>query len=97
MNLQRSQIFQVVLESVVNHSGILPNELNENSRLIGNGRILDSIGLVSMLVELESRLAEKTNLSVRLMDDRAMSQSKSPFRTAGTLTDYIVTLLPDLC
>ncbi|MFM7316385.1 MAG: acyl carrier protein [bacterium] len=95
MNLQRSHIFQIVLESVVNHSGITPNELNDDTRLIGNGRILDSIGLVSMLVELESRLAEETNLPIRLMDDRAMSQSKSPFRTAGTLADYIFSLLPD--
>jgi acyl carrier protein len=97
LKLQRSQIVQIISGSVANYSSQQQSDaISEESRLIGAGRVLDSIGLVSMLVELETRIADESNLSIRLMDDRAMSQSKSPFRTVGTLADYIDSLLPEV-
>jgi acyl carrier protein len=92
---ERNSIIKLVIESVANHSSHPSNEFNENSPLIGSDRLLDSIGLVSMLVELETRLADLTDKPIRLMDDRAMSQSRSPFRSIGTLADYICSLLQE--
>ena len=95
MNPQRNQILQQIVEAVINHSGKMANDLDENSPIIGSNRLLDSIGLVSMLVELETRLAELTDKPIRLMDDRAMSQSRSPFRSIGTLADYVCSMLQE--
>jgi hypothetical protein len=37
-------------------------------------------------------VAEETGQSVSLMDDRAMSQTRSPFRTVGSLAEYVTEL-----
>lgn len=60
--------------------------------LFGRGAALDSLDLVSFLVEVETRLAERFGLESPLSDDRAMSQARSPFRTIGTLAEYILSL-----
>lgn len=64
-----------------------------DSPLIGAGRIVDSIGLVTLLVSVEEQLASQFGRSVSLMDDRAMSQTRSPFRTIGTLAEYLSQIL----
>ena len=61
--------------------------------LLGAGRVVDSIGLVTLVVDVENRVADQLGRSVSLMDDRAMSQSKSPFRSVGSLAEYLQTLL----
>jgi D-alanine--poly(phosphoribitol) ligase subunit 2 len=63
--------------------------------LFGNGAVIDSIELVSLIVHVEGRLAEELGMQVTLADERAMSQKHSPFRTVGTLCDYIRTLAGD--
>lgn len=63
--------------------------------LFGNGAPLDSLDLVMFLVEVEGLLADRYGMERPLSDDRAMSQQRSPFRTIGTLADYIVSLGTD--
>ena len=60
--------------------------------LFGRGGRLDSLGLVSFIIEVEQELADKLGLSITLADDRAMSQKNSPFLTIRTLTDYVKVL-----
>lgn len=60
-----------------------------DSPILGQGSPLDSMAVVSMLVELESRLDEELGLEVSLTDERAMSQKNSPFRSVQTLIQYI--------
>jgi acyl carrier protein len=63
--------------------------------LFGDGAPLSSLDLVMLLVEIEDRLADRFGLERSLSDDRAMSQQRSPFRTIGTLTDYLAALGAD--
>lgn len=60
--------------------------------LFGRDASLDSLDLVILLVEVEGRLADRFGMEQPLSDDRAMSQQRSPFRTLGTLADYICSL-----
>ena len=64
----------------------------EETILFGRGSSLDSLGLVSLIVDVE-QLFEEHGVVLTLADDKAMSQKTSPFRTVGTLADYIGTLL----
>lgn len=66
--------------------------LDENTRLIGRSAVLDSMGLVTLIVEVEQRLETDHDLVVVLADDRAMSQTRSPFLSVGTLADYVMQL-----
>jgi D-alanine--poly(phosphoribitol) ligase subunit 2 len=63
-------------------------ELNADTRLFGAGSLLDSLGLVTLIVELEQAIQEQMNVIVSLADEKALSQERSPFRTIGTLAEY---------
>lgn len=63
--------------------------------LIGRDGVLDSLGLVNLLVEVETTVVERTGCAITLADDRAFSQARSPFRTPHTLADYLAGLLAE--
>jgi acyl carrier protein len=57
--------------------------------LFGPRGALDSLGLVSLLVLVEEKLADELGVSLTLADERAMAQESSPFRTVATLAAYV--------
>jgi D-alanine--poly(phosphoribitol) ligase subunit 2 len=57
--------------------------------LIGNDARLDSLGLVNLIVLVEEKIQQKFGVGITLVDERAMSQSKSPFRTLGSLAEFV--------
>lgn len=71
----------------------MPAVLDTDTSLIGKQAVLDSLALVTLIVDLEQRIEEDYNVAITLADDRAMSQKHSPFRTVGSLTAYIDQLL----
>lgn len=69
------------------------SEINLHTSLFGTDGILDSMGLVNLVVALEERIQDEYDVAITLADERAMSRSKSPFRTVTTLAEYIEELL----
>ncbi len=67
--------------------------IGEDTYLIGQDALLDSMGLVTLVVDLEQRLEEEYDLTLVLADERAMSQKNSPFRSVGSLADYICRMI----
>lgn len=66
---------------------------DRNEALFGEGGKLDSLGLVNFIVEVEGLIDENFDTSITLADEKAMSMKNSPFRTLGSLADYIANLL----
>ena len=62
---------------------------NENTVLFGKDSILDSMGLVNIIIDIESRFLDE-DIEISLTSEKAMSRRNSPFRTVSTLADYIV-------
>jgi acyl carrier protein len=62
----------------------------DTTALFGIDSALDSMGLVALVLDIEEQLADRLGVEVTLMDERALSRRHSPFRTVGTLTDYVV-------
>ena len=90
--MDRARITSVVLQSIrtLNLSREPADQLPEavDAPLFGTGSPLDSLGLVSLLIEVEEMLQEQ-GFDVALSDERAMSQTRSPFRTVASLIAYI--------
>jgi acyl carrier protein len=61
--------------------------------LFGLDAKIDSLSLVSVVVDIETELNSGHDLEVSLTDDRAMTREISPFSTVGTLSDYIMELV----
>jgi len=70
-------------------------EIGLNTRLFGTDSTLDSLSLVSVIVDVESAISEISGREVSLTDDRAISQAVSPFSDVNTLTAYIMQLLSE--
>lgn len=64
-------------------------ELGLNTAIFGNKGALDSLGLVTLLVNIEQKIESHYNTSITIADEKAMSLSNSPFKTVGSLIDYI--------
>lgn len=96
VELNRQAVVETILSALhglleANTEGELP-VLDESTRLIGRSAALDSMGLVTLIVEVEQRLEANYDLVVVLADDRAMSQTRSPFLSVGSLADYVMQL-----
>ncbi|MCB1069037.1 MAG: hypothetical protein H7A43_10810 [Verrucomicrobia bacterium] len=79
------------LQEILNQRGTeLSAPLTADTPMFGTGGLLDSIGIVTMIVDVEQTIAAEFNATVSLADDRAMSQRNSPYRSISALTDYIL-------
>jgi len=94
--MDRETIKRVVMESLkevlTQDDRDAAEPLEESVHLIGTNAVLDSLGLVRLIVDVEQRLQLNYGMSVTLADERAMSQKHSPFRTPAALIDYICIL-----
>jgi acyl carrier protein len=70
-------------------------DFTEDTRLIGKKAVLDSLNLVSMIVDIEQRINDDYGFALTIADERAMSQERSPFRTVGSLAEYILQLIEE--
>lgn len=68
-------------------------DVSPQAPIFGPGSPLDSLGLVSLLIDIEEAMQDR-GVEITLGDARAMSQTKSPFRSVPALVQYIDTVLP---
>jgi len=66
----------------------MPRDVGSETPLFGQEGILDSVGLVTLIVAVEQAIEDTFGVSVSLADEKAMSQQYSPYRTTATLAEY---------
>jgi acyl carrier protein len=90
-------IIEIIYNSIDELNEQLKNDMklekSTETKLIGSNIKLDSLGIVSLLVTIEQNIEDEFDVSITIADEKAMSQKRSPFRTIGTLADYIDMLL----
>ena len=90
--MNQNEIQEVVLRAIRNiNMARKPEaqlEASPTARLFGAGSPLDSLGLVSLLIDIEEALQDRGQ-NVTLSDAKAMSQARSPFRSVDALVTYI--------
>ena len=89
------EIEDLVLQAMSNLNQARPPEarldVSRLAPLFAPESPLDSLGLVSLLIDIEEALSDR-GLDVSLSDARAMSPTNSPFRSVPALVDYILQL-----
>lgn len=99
MNNRREEVLELIL-NVINdfaatqNMGELP-KLDESTQLFGTNGLFDSLGLVAIIMDVEQEVENTLEVSITIADERAMSQKRSPFRTIGTFTDYVTSLVEE--
>lgn len=91
------KILKIIIELVkkIGERNNIPNLINPQleTELYGMSGNLDSLSLVYLAVNLEDLISEEFGVGVTLVDDKAISQKNSPFKTIQSLKDYILELL----
>jgi acyl carrier protein len=64
-------------------------QATDDTHLLGGQSSLDSIGLVTLIADLEGDIQREFGKTVILADEKAMSLTLSPFRKVSTLVEYI--------
>lgn len=90
----RDQLLELVREAVNELNEELQYDTlenpNEETILFGGEDGIDSLSLVRLVVDIEQRVSEELDKQASLADERAMSARRSPYRSVGALTDFIV-------
>jgi acyl carrier protein len=97
--MDRTSVTEAV-HAAIDHFNTLPPPCDGLQKspatvLLGPESRLDSLGLVSLLVAVERELAERFAVELTLADESALAEEKSPFRTVGSLVDYVLARLEE--
>ena len=87
--MERSEVVDIICQIVREVPGA-PEKVDENTRLFGSEGLLDSLKLVNVVLDTEQQINDNYNLAISLADDRSVSQTRSPFRSVGSLADYVL-------
>lgn len=89
----RQEIIDLIIETA-NELGEdeigITETLSEDTKLFGKDGVLDSMGLVTLIVAVEQAIEDRFDSSAGLADEKAMSQARSPYRSVASLADYAV-------
>jgi hypothetical protein len=66
-----------------------------DTRLLGPQSVLDSLHLVSLLINIEREVEDTIGVALTLANERALSMKESPFRTIESLARYIGVLISE--
>lgn len=80
---------QVIIQAVQNLCPSADN-LTSETVLFGAEGLLDTIGLVNLIVDVEEAILEEYGKTIVLADEQAMSQKTSPFKTVAAFSEYVL-------
>ena len=96
--MDRSAIAALILETLddfIVSDSTKTIQYTEDTVLFGIDGLMDSIALVSFILDVEDGIRTRFGVSITLADARAMSQSRSPFRKVSFLVDYAMQLVAE--
>jgi D-alanine--poly(phosphoribitol) ligase subunit 2 len=93
MPIHPSTVELIVYKCIEELNHQLPAELKLQSSLdtilIGEGGVLDSLGLITLVVSLEEAMVE-VGIHTALLEEEFLVDSEGPLRTVGSLVDLII-------
>jgi|CXWL01.1.fsa_nt_gi acyl carrier protein len=92
--MRRQEIFKLVADHVRLSLGG-EESVGPSTAVFGKRSPIDSIQLVSLIVDIEDSIHDVFGVEVALADQRAMSRTDSPFRDVQSLCDYIEILVSE--
>ena len=90
--MDKKKINEIVYKTIEDYCEandiVLDDDLSKDTPLIGSGRVLDSMGLVNVCVDIETCFLDE-DVEISLTSESAMSGRISPFRSVGALCNFI--------
>ena len=94
--MEREKIEEIIINAFNDYfeTQDIQAEVNSDTLLFGSDSVLDSMGLVNVVIDIES-IFQAQGHNIALTSERAMSRRNSPFRTVSTLADFIAELIAE--
>lgn len=90
----KNKVEEIVFNIIRNNTEDLNiGSINYDTLLLSEGSAIDSMTIVSIVVDLESELTDAFQKEISLSDDKAMSRKISPYDNVNNLIEYIIELL----
>ncbi len=70
-----------------------PIEKSTDARLLGGEKGVDSLTFVNLVVAIEEQIHKRFGKSVVLVDEDNIALQEHPFRTVGTMAEYVERVL----
>ena len=95
--MKKDEIYKIVESQLNELNNTLPEDqrfsVSKDTILFGRGSSIDSMSLVSVIVDLESFFFDEKGLEISLTDDKAMTREISPFDNVNNLVDYLLEVI----
>ncbi len=92
MELSKENILQTIFGAIDEVNKMLAEEerleKSLNTRLVGDGGGLNSLGLINFIVEVEGRIQKDFSLELNLVE--ALEAPEEPLKSIGRLAEFIV-------
>ena len=98
--MQRDEILRAIYQALELANALREPEQQlpcaEDTPLYGVEGSLDSLGLVSLILDVEEAVNARTGAGLVLADPKAMARQRNPFRDVCSLADYVVARLAEM-
>jgi hypothetical protein len=95
--MNKDEIYKTVVKQLEYLNETLPEEqkflVSRETILFGRGSSIDSMSLVSVIVDLEGFFFDEMGMEISLTDDNAMTREISPYDNVSNLVDYLDELI----
>ena len=92
MELSKGNVLQTIFGAIDEVNKMLAEEerleKSLNTRLVGDGGGLNSLGLINFIVEVEGRIQKDFSLELNLVE--ALEAPEEPLKSIGRLAEFIV-------
>jgi len=69
------------------------DDINEDFEIFNN---LDSMDVLNLIIEIENHLSKSFNKYIQIADESSMDMTSTPFKTFGTLVNFIENKIQDI-
>ena len=63
--------------------------LNKDEFLISDKSCIDSLGLITLLINIEEKISNKFKINLNLLDEKLISEESTPFETLSSLASWL--------
>lgn len=92
----KEEVLAIIYAAMESLNDELPDDqkipLEPQTKLFGADAMIDSLSLVSVIIDVESGASDELGFPVVLTDDRAINEPVSPFTDPDALANYIMIL-----
>ena len=68
---------------------------DKDTYIYGPKGTLDSLDLVALISDLEEKISDEYGINIVIADEKALSQTRSPFKSISNLSQYLELLIEE--